>query len=155
MAFQKWRTGSTVHHESSSDIKRRELDSTGIYSPNIDAFSVYKSLHPFSCSMNIFGFQLGNRFKKGRTASELKYLKGLLKMWIWMILLRLNISKGIVTFFLYQNWLDPSKEIEKQIRGKCSRHTPAHAHTHTLTHTHCPTNPHTCSILLNRHSFAK
>lgn len=33
-------------------------------------------------------------------------------------------------FFLYQNWLDPSKEIKKQIRGKCSRQ--AHTRTHTF-----------------------
>lgn len=27
-------------------------------------------------------------------------------------------SKVIVFVFIYQNWLDPSKEIKKQIRGK-------------------------------------
>ena len=84
--------------------------------------------------------------KKGRAV-----LKRALKMWIWTMLLRLNFSKGIVSFFLYQNWLDPSKEIKKQIRGKCSRHSP----THTNTHTHSPANPHTDSILMNSQSFTK
>lgn len=51
-----------------------------------------------------------------------------------MVLLRLNFSKEIVCFFLYQNWLDPSKEIKKQIRGKCTRHTYSHTHSNKSRH---------------------
>lgn len=60
-----------------------------------------------------------------------------------------NFSKGIVSFFLYQNWLDPSKEIKKQIRGKCNRHILTLAvqwiHAHTRTH----------SILMSRQFFTE
>lgn len=34
----------------------------------------------------------------------------------------------VSVFFFYQNWLDPSKEIKKQIRGK--NKSKAHTHTH-------------------------
>ena len=64
-------------------------------------------------------------------------------MWGWRILQRLNFSKAIVSFSPYQNWLDPSKEIKKQIRGECSRPTQTRTHTHARTHAH--THAHTQS----------
>ena len=95
-----------MHHESSSDIKWTELDSTGIYSFNIDALSVYRSFHPFPCSQNIFSSLLGNRFYrfKGRAASEVETLK----TWIWMIFP--FPQKGLsLSFFIRIGWIPPRR----------------------------------------------
>lgn len=40
------------------------------------------------------------------------------------------VLTATVSFFVHQNWLDPSKEIKKQIRGKRDART--HTHTRVL-----------------------
>ncbi len=89
--------------------------------------------------MNIFGFQLRQRFIKGRTV-----LKKAHKNVNMDDFAEVEFSQRQVplSFFIRIGWIPPKRLRSKFEVSAADTHIHTYTHTHTHTHSHSPTNPH-------------